>query len=112
MLALNMVTLMFVERLDNTEHLTRLIPESRSCTLNSSDENRRTRIQKCFERSEEISIQDETFADLLDAAGQSGGEGGAIDGGWGVCCGMERSEFAEDRITNVADSDPDHYVQL
>jgi hypothetical protein len=33
---------MFVETLDNFQHSMRLIPESRSCTLNSSRENLRT----------------------------------------------------------------------
>jgi hypothetical protein len=35
---------MLAEALDNSQNLTRLIPESRSCTLNSSGENLRTRI--------------------------------------------------------------------
>jgi hypothetical protein len=36
-------TAMFAETLDNTQHSTRLIPESRSYTLNSSRENQKTR---------------------------------------------------------------------
>jgi hypothetical protein len=39
-----MATAMFAETLDNFQHSTRLIPESRSCTLNSSRENLKTRI--------------------------------------------------------------------
>jgi hypothetical protein len=40
---LKMATAMLAETFDNFQHSTRLIPESRSCTLNSSRENRRTR---------------------------------------------------------------------
>jgi hypothetical protein len=38
-----MATAMFAEMLDNSQHSTRLIPESRSFTMNSSRENLRTR---------------------------------------------------------------------
>jgi hypothetical protein len=38
-----MATAMFAEALENFQHSMRLIPESRSCTLNSSRENVRTR---------------------------------------------------------------------
>jgi hypothetical protein len=41
---LKMANAMLVETLDNSEHSTRLIPESQSYTLNSSCENQRTRI--------------------------------------------------------------------
>jgi hypothetical protein len=40
---LKMATATFSETLDNFQHSTRLIPESRSCTLNSSREKLRTR---------------------------------------------------------------------
>jgi hypothetical protein len=42
---LKMATAMFSETLDNYQHLTWLTPESRSCTLISSCENSRTRMQ-------------------------------------------------------------------
>jgi hypothetical protein len=40
---LKIATAMFVETLDNFQHSSRFIPETRSCTLNSSCENLRTR---------------------------------------------------------------------
>jgi hypothetical protein len=42
---LKMATEMFAETLENFKNSTRLIPESRSCTLNSTNENVRTRIK-------------------------------------------------------------------
>jgi hypothetical protein len=39
-----MATAVFAKMLDNYQHLTLLIPESWNCTLNSSRENIRTRI--------------------------------------------------------------------
>jgi hypothetical protein len=40
---LKMATAMFTETMDNSQHSTRLIPESRSYTLNSNRENLKTR---------------------------------------------------------------------
>jgi hypothetical protein len=42
--AANIATALFAETLDNFQHSTPFIPESRSCTLNSSRQNLRTRI--------------------------------------------------------------------
>jgi hypothetical protein len=50
---------MFVETLVNTQHSTRLTPECRSYTLNSSRENLRIRINKvCFEHASRLSAVD------------------------------------------------------
>jgi hypothetical protein len=40
---LKMASAIFAETLDNSQHSTRLIPDSQSCTMDSSCENLRTR---------------------------------------------------------------------
>jgi hypothetical protein len=81
-------------KLDNSRHLTMLIPESRSCALNPNRENLWTRLQRCVlkEISKEISIMDERFADLLDTADQNAW-GGGWDSGWvGKRAGLQRTK--------------------
>jgi hypothetical protein len=48
---MKMATPVFAETVDNFQHSTLLIPESRSCVLNSSRENLRTIISHLFNAS-------------------------------------------------------------